>query len=121
LGLTSAWLSGGGEETTNRDLRKLLGFPEEVRAVGTIPVGVPEKDLASRYRRPIEQMTHWNRYELEKFRPKAMIDYYVSEVRQFAMYRGMEDANLWDDAEKRLGPWREAFTGPNPNPEGRFK
>jgi hypothetical protein len=34
---------------------------------------------------------------------------------------GMEDANLWDDAEKRLRPWREAFTGPKSNPKGRWK
>ena len=26
------------------------------------------------------------------------------------MYRGEEDVTQWDDADKRLGPWREAFT-----------
>ena len=72
---------------------------------------MPEKDLASRYRRPLTQMTHWNRYEAEKFRPDAMVDYYVSDVRQFAMYRDVEDARDWEDADKRLGPWRTAFTG----------
>ncbi len=111
VGLTSAWLSGGGEDTTNRDLAALLGYPDCMRAVGTIPVGVPEKDLASRYRRPLDAMVHWNGYEADKFRPDAMVDYYVSDVRQFAMYRGEEDAADWDDAEKRLGPWRAAFTG----------
>lgn len=111
VGLTSAWLSGGGEDTTNRDLAALLGYPDCMRAVGTIPIGVPEKDLASRYRRPLDQMVHWNRYETEKFRPDAMVDYYVSDVRQFAMYRGVEDAAQWEDADKRLGPWRAAFTG----------
>jgi hypothetical protein len=55
-------------------------------------------------------MVHWNRYEPEKFRPDAMVDHYVQEVRQFAMYRGEEDANKWDDADKRLGEWRKAFT-----------
>lgn len=111
VGLTSAWLSGGGEDTTNRDLQALLGYPDCMRAVGTIPIGVPEKDLASRYRRPLEQIVHWNGYEQAKFRPQDMVDYYVSEVRQFAMYRGVEDAGQWEDADKRLGPWRRAFTG----------
>lgn len=115
LGLTSAWLSGGGEDATDRDLRDLLGYPECLRAVGTIPIGYPEKDIGSRYRRPLEQMVHWNRYEGEKFRPQAMVDHYVSDVRPFAMYRGEEDAGAWDDADKRLGPWRDAFTGPAPN------
>ena len=59
-------------------------------------------------------MTHWNRYEPEKFRTQAMIDYYVASVRQFAMYRSVEDANIWEDADKRLGPWRDAFTGSHP-------
>ena len=117
-GLTSAWLSGGGEDTTNRDLQRLLGYPDCLRAIGTIPIGYPEKDLASRYRRPLEQMVHWNRYQPEKFRPDAMVDHYVAEVRPFAMYRGEEDANAWEDAEKRLGPWREAFTGSTPNASG---
>jgi hypothetical protein len=40
-----------------------------------------------------------------------MVDHYVAEVRQFAMYRGVEDAAEWDDADKRLGPWKEKFTG----------
>jgi len=110
VGLTSAWLSGGGEDTTNRDLRALLDYPECLRAVGTIPVGVPEKGLASRYRRPLAQMVHWNRYEPEKFRPDEMVDHYIRNVRQFAMYRSEEDANQWDDADKRLGSWRMAFT-----------
>jgi hypothetical protein len=26
------------------------------------------------------------------------------------MYRGEEDVNKWDDADKRLGEWRKAFT-----------
>jgi hypothetical protein len=111
VGLTSAWLSGGGEDTTNRDLQALLRYPDCMRAIGTIPVGIPEKDLASRYRRPLDQLVHWNRYDHEKFRPDAMVDYYVSDVRQFAMYRGVEDAAGWEDADKRLGPWRAAFTG----------
>lgn len=110
VGLTSAWLSGGGEDTTNRALRELVGYPECLRAIGTIPVGVPEKNLASRYRRPLGQMVHWNRYEPEKFRPDEMVDHYVKEVRQFAMYRGDEDPNQWDDADKRMGKWRDAFT-----------
>lgn len=111
VGLTSAWLSGGGEDATNTALRALLRYPDCMRAVGTIPVGVPEKTLASRYRRPLAQMVHWNQYHPAQFRPDDMIDFYVSDLRQFAMYRDVEDPNSWDDAEKRLGRWRSAFTG----------
>lgn len=120
VGLTSAWLSGGGEDTTNADLRALLGYPAGFSAIGTIPIGYPEKDVASRYRRPLSQLVHWNRFEPQKFRPDAMVAHYVAEVRPFAMYRGDEDATLWDDADKRLGDWKAAFTGDTPNPSGKL-
>jgi nitroreductase len=120
-GLTSAWLSGGGEDTTNRDLAALLGYPDCMRAVGTIPIGVPEKDAASRYRRPLDQLVHWNGYQAEKFRPQAMVDHYVDGVRQFAMYRGVEDITTWDDADKRLGLWRDAYTTPVANTSGKLE
>ncbi len=120
VGLTSAWLSGGGEDTTNRDLAEILGYPPTLEAVGTIPVGYPEKDAAFRYRRPIEQVVHWNRYDPTKYRPQPMIDYYIDHLRPFAMYRHSERMEEWEDADRKLGPWKDAFTGPAPNPDGKI-
>ena len=114
-GLTSAWLSGGGEDTTNRELAAALGFPSFMQAVGTIPIGYPEKDVSLRYRRPLEQLVHWNGFDQRKFRPDAMVDFYVQKLRPFAMYRGTESLLEWEDAEEKLGPWADAFTGASPN------
>jgi Nitroreductase family len=110
-GLTSAWLSGGGEETTNRDLRDLLGYPEPLVAYGTIPIGYPEKDVSLRWRRPAGQIVHWNRYDERKFRPQGLVDFYVGTLRPFAMYRGVEDMRDWDDFEEKAGDWAEVLTG----------
>lgn len=109
-GLTSAWLSGGGEDTTNAELAEVLGYPSFLEAVGTIPVGFPEKDVHLRYRRPLPQIVHWNGYDRSRMRPDAMIEHYVKEVRPFAMYRGVEDIAQWEDADEILGPWKPAFT-----------
>lgn len=109
-GLTSAWLSGGGEDTTNRELAAVLGYPGYMEAVGTIPVGYPEKDVNLRYRRPLGQIVHWNGYDNARARPDDMVDYYVNEVRPFAMYRSLEDMNDWEDADDILGFWKAAFT-----------
>ena len=120
VGLTSAWLSGGGETQTNADLSELLGYPPFMEAIGTIPVGYPRKDAGLRYRRPLEQIVHWNRYDPTNFRPQAMIDHYIEHMRPFAMYRDQESPLDWDDADEKLGPWKEAFTGPEPNPSGEL-
>lgn len=108
-GLTSAWLSGGGEDTTNNELAAILGYPPSLSAVGTIPIGYPEKDLRRRYRRPLDRIVHWNRYDPGKLRPDGMIEHYVSEVRPFAMYRGMENAGDWEDADEILGNWKRYY------------
>ncbi len=113
-GLTSAWLSGGGEDTTNRELAAVLGYPAPLEAIGTIPIGYPEKDVGSRYRRPLEQLVHWNGYQARQHRSDEMIRFYVDELRPFAMYRGQESPLSWADTDEKLGRWKTAFTGPAP-------
>jgi nitroreductase len=115
-GLTSAWLSGGGEQTTNEELQQLLGYPAYLEAIGTIPVGYPDKEVTQRYRRPLEQLVHWNGYHADQHRSDEMVDFYVRKLRPFAMYRGREDLLEWGDAPAKLGRWREAFTGPRTQP-----
>ncbi len=119
-GLTSAWLSGGGERQTNDELSNLLGYPSFLRAYGTIPIGVPSKDVSYRYRRPLEQVIHWNGYQGEKYRTQEQLDFYHDELRPFAMYRNNEDLNDWEDVEEKLGEWKEAFTGAVCNPGGKL-
>jgi nitroreductase len=113
-GLTSAWLSGGAEATTNRELSAVLGYPPFLQAVGTVPVGFPQKQPGSRHRRPLEQIVSWNGYRADRLRPDAMVRFYAEELRPFAMYRTSESLLDWEDADAKLGPWKEAFTGPAP-------
>jgi nitroreductase len=72
LGLTSAWLSSGGERECAGELRQLLGFPESHRPYAIVPIGYPVAEERLRYRRPLEQMVHWNRFEPTKYRSQAL-------------------------------------------------
>ena len=116
-GLTSAWLSGGGEATTNAALSRALGYPDWMVAYGTIPIGYLVADQDSRYRRPLGQCLHWNGYHAGQARPNAQVDFYESTLRPFAMYRDRERIEDWPDMDEKLGPWADAFTGPRPNPD----
>lgn len=119
-GLTSAWLSGGGEKQTSDELREVLGFPTSARPFGTIPIGYPEKTIPAKWRRPLGQTVHWNRFEPEQYRPQNLIDYYISDLRSFAMYRPFEHMEDWGDYEERVGSWKDAFTTRVTNPSGQF-
>ena len=120
-GLTSAWLSGAGEETTNRELSKLLGYPNWMKAYGTIPIGYPAKTQNKRYRRPLEQCLHWNKYEPKQYRTHSQVDFYESTLRPFAMYRNEEKIENWPDFKDKLGKWANAFSLKNCNKNGKFE
>ena len=47
-----------------RELREILQFPQSARPYGTIPIGYP----ASKWRRPLEQMIHWNGFTDDQYR-----------------------------------------------------
>jgi len=120
-GLTSAWLSGGGEAVTNRELSELLGYPAWMTAYGTIPIGYPGEEQDRRYRRPLAQCLHWNGYQPRQYRPHAMVDFYESSLRPFAMYRHDAEMDAWPDRDEKLGAWAEAFTTGRPNPGGALE
>ena len=120
-GLTSAWLSGAGEETTNGELSKLLGYPNWMKAYGTIPIGYPVKTQNKRYRRPLEQCLHWNKYEPKQYRTHSQVDFYESTLRPFAMYRNEEKIENWPDFKDKLGKWANAFSLKNCNKNGKFE
>ncbi|MGH2858475.1 MAG: nitroreductase family protein [Solirubrobacteraceae bacterium] len=119
-GLTSAWLSGGGEAQTASELRDVLGFPQTARPYGTIPIGYPERQLASKWRRPLDQVVHFNRFEPEQYRGQPLLDHYIAHVRPFAMYRPHADMRVWDDFTERAGPFQDAYTGRVTNPSGEL-
>jgi len=120
-GLTSAWLSGGGEDETNSALAELLGYPDWMRAYGTIPIGYPAQSQSRRYRRPLSQCLHWNGYSPTQYRTHAQVDFYESTLRPHAMYRDDESIDAWPDKSEKLGPWQEAFTTANVNPSGALE
>jgi nitroreductase len=107
VGLTAAWLSSGGEPACAAELRELLGFPEAMRPYAILPIGYPATKQEGRWRRPLEQLVHFNAYDQSKFRPDELVPYYKEHLRQFALYRDdwrMED---WKDFEERVGPWKK--------------
>jgi nitroreductase len=96
-GLTSAWLSGGGEDQTAGELRKLLKIPGALLPVATIPIGAPRKQAKSRWRAPLESLVSWNAFERSKLKTDGDIRFYIDELRAHAMYRGSESMEAWPD------------------------
>ena len=93
-GLTSAWLSGGGEPQTARDLQGLLGFPPTHIPYGIVPIGWPRRKAESRWRRPISEVVHWNKAAGANLRSQQDIDHYLAKERRHSIYK---DAQARDE------------------------
>jgi nitroreductase len=91
LGLSTAWLSGGGEPTTAAALRELLGAPEPLVPYATIPIGWPHRRSEDRWRRPADEVIHWNSCDADRVRDEADIERYIRSERRDSIYR---DATL---------------------------
>jgi nitroreductase len=111
VGLGSAWLSSGGEKRCADELRELLGFPEPLRAYAIVPIGYPAKKQEGRWRRPLDQVAHWNRYDMDKFRPDELVPYFKEHLRQYALYRDEWRMQDWPDYDERVGPWKKWLAG----------
>ena len=96
-GWTSAWLSGGGEDTTAAALRRLLGIPRPLLPIATIPIGAPRRRPEGRWRAPLEEFVSWNRFDRTRFKTSAQIGFYIRELRAHAMYRTTERREDWPD------------------------
>ncbi len=96
-GLTSAWLSGGGEDQTATELRALLKIPGALLPVATVPIGAPRKQAKSRWRAPLDSLVSWNAFERAKLKTDGDIRFYIEELRAHAMYRGSESMEAWPD------------------------
>ena len=90
VGLTSAWLSGGGEPETARALQTLLGFPSSHTPYGIVPIGWPRRKAESRWRRPIDEVIHWNQAVAANLRSQEDIDHYLAKERRHSIYKDAE-------------------------------
>lgn len=89
-GLTSAWLSGGGEPKTAADLQGLLGFPSTHVPYAVIPIGWPHRRADSRWRRDFDDVVHWNAASPDALRTQDDIDHYIAKERRDSIYRDAE-------------------------------
>jgi nitroreductase len=63
LGLGTCWIGAFREE----EAREILNIPHEVRPVAIIPVGYPAESPSPPSRRPINQIVHYETFEVETF------------------------------------------------------
>ncbi len=79
IGLGASWVSVS--PPTDERIRFALGIPDIFRIETIVPVGYPTYKPAPPYRRKLEELIHWDRYDTKRFRSDEQIIEFVKQLR----------------------------------------
>ena len=87
LGYAVWWITAIGQEEIQRQIKPLLGVPEELEIIDLMCFGPPLKPSYKRWKKTPDQIMSWDRFNPANFMTDAEIDRWVKETRHKVMYR----------------------------------
>ena len=97
LGLATQYVSDASSPYMETMLKVLLGVPEPLKVYHLIPLGYASKPIPARPRREVDEMTHYERYDMAKYRDDREFQKFVMTASR----RGYYGKRTWveDDTE----------------------
>lgn len=87
LGYGVWWVTAIGQEEAQRSLRPLLDVPDELSLIDIMCFGPPKKAPYKRWKRQLDEIMSWDRYDRAKFWTDSRIEEWIEKDRHRAMFR----------------------------------
>jgi nitroreductase len=87
LGYAVWWISAIGQEDIQRQIKPLLGVPEELSIIDLMCFGPPAKPSYKRWKKPLDQIMSWDRFNPDCAATVEQIDEWIKTMRHRVMYR----------------------------------
>ena len=87
LGYAVWWITAIGQEDIQRRIKPLLGVPDELAVIDVMCFGPPLKPSYKRWKKRLDQIVSWGRFEPANFMTEAEIEEWVKTTRHKVMYR----------------------------------
>ncbi len=87
LGYAVWWITAIGQEDIQKKIKPLLGVPEDLSIIDVMCFGPPLKPSYKRWKKSLDQIMHWDRFNPEHYMTGAQIDQWIKETRHKVMYR----------------------------------
>jgi nitroreductase len=87
LGYAVWWITAIGQDEMQRNIRPLLGIPEELDVVDIMCFGPPLKPSYKRWKKPLDQIVSWDRFNHQNLMTVEQIEDWVKTRRHKVMYR----------------------------------
>jgi nitroreductase len=86
LGLASQYVSDASSPYMETMLKVLLGVPDPLRVYHLIPLGYASKPIPARPRREVDEMTHYEHYDMKKYRDDKEFQKFVMTASRRSYY-----------------------------------
>lgn len=87
LGYAVWWITAIGQEAIQEKIGPLLGVPKELSIIDVMCFGPPLKPSYKRWKKTLNQIMNWERFNPENYMSIAQIDAWVKSIRHKVMYR----------------------------------
>ena len=87
LGYGVWWVTAIGQENAQNALKPLLGVPGEIAVIDILCFGPPAKPPYKRWKKTLDQIASWGRFDMKQYMTVEQIDAWVHETRHKVMYR----------------------------------
>ena len=87
LGYAVWWITAIGQEDIQKQIKPLLGVPSELAVIDVMCFGPPLKPSYKRWKKRLDQIMSWGRFNAENFMTDEQIDEWVRTTRHKVMYR----------------------------------
>jgi nitroreductase len=87
LGYNVWWVTAIGQEEAQRDLKPLLGRPDDLAVIDIMAFGHSLKPAYKRWKKSLPEITGWDRFNMDNYMTVDEIEAWVREQRHKVMYR----------------------------------
>jgi 5,6-dimethylbenzimidazole synthase len=87
LGYNVWWVTAIGQEKAQAAMKPLLGIPQELSVLDIMCFGRPAKAPYKRWKKSLDEIVSWNRFDPAHYMTEAQIDEWVATTRQKVMYK----------------------------------
>jgi 5,6-dimethylbenzimidazole synthase len=87
LGYAVWWITAIGQEDIQSRIKPLLGVPDELAVIDVMCFGPPLKPSYKRWKKRLDQIMSWDRFNPENSMTDAQIDEWVKTTRHKVMYK----------------------------------
>jgi 5,6-dimethylbenzimidazole synthase len=93
LGYMSWWVTAIGQERAQAAMKPLLGVPDELSVLDILCFGPPAKPPYKRWKKSLDEIVSWNRFDPAHAMTEAQIDDWVASTRHKVMYRDADNVD----------------------------